>query len=98
MAGDAITVAPHVYKVLMENDKVRILDTRMGPGETTEMHSHPAVVAIAVVGGKFKFTSPDGQTMEAELETGQAMYLDAVDHATENTGSSAAHVVLIELK
>ena len=60
------------------------------------MHSHQSVVAIAIVGHKFKFTSPEGQSMEAELESGQAMYLDAVNHATENTGPAAAHVVMVE--
>ena len=70
----------------------------MNPGEKTEMHSHPAVVAVALSAAKVKFTGPDGQSMEAELEQGQALYMDATDHATENVGSSTAHVVLIELK
>ena len=35
MADDAVSVAPHVYKVLLENDRVRVLDSRMKPGETT---------------------------------------------------------------
>lgn len=29
MAEDAVKVAPHVYKVALENDRVRVLDTRM---------------------------------------------------------------------
>ena len=42
---DAVKVAPHVYKVALENDRVRVLETRMKPGDKTSMHSHPAVVA-----------------------------------------------------
>ena len=64
---DAVTEAPNVYKVLEENAKVRILDVHMEPGDKTEMHSHPAVVACSITGGKFKFTSPDGQSMELEF-------------------------------
>jgi hypothetical protein len=30
MAEDAVKVAPHVYKVALENDRVRVLDTRRG--------------------------------------------------------------------
>ena len=41
MAGDAVSVAPNLYKVLFENDRMRILDTRYGPGVKSEMHSHP---------------------------------------------------------
>ncbi len=98
MAGDAISIAPHVYKVISENDKVRILDSTMNPGKKTEMHSHPAVVAIALTSAKVKFTLPGGQTMEAELEPGHAMYMDATDHATENVGPNAIRVILVEIK
>ena len=41
---------------------------------------------------------PDGRSMEAELESGQSIYMDAVDHATENIGTSDAHVALGEFK
>ena len=98
MSDDAIKAAPNIYKVVQENAKVRILDVRMKPGDKTEMHSHPAVVACAITGGKFKFTSPDGQSMEIELDSGTAMYMDAVEHATENVGTTDGHVILVELK
>lgn len=98
MSKDAVTVAPHMYKVITENDRVRILNVHSQPGVTTEMHTHPAQVAIAIVDSKFKFTTPNGQTMEAELKAGQAMYLDPIEHATEITGAAASHVILVELK
>ncbi len=98
MTGDAITVAPHVYKVMLENDRVRVLEARAKPGDKTELHSHPAQVAIAITDGQFRFTSPDGQTMEAELKAGQAMYLPPVEHTAEIMGTTEAHMVLVELK
>ena len=70
----------------------------MTPGAKSELHSHPAVVAIGLSVGKYKFTSPDGQSMEAELTAGQVMYMDAVDHATENVGNTEGVVILVELK
>jgi beta-alanine degradation protein BauB len=96
--ADAVTVAPHIYKVVLENDRVRVLEVRAKPGDKTEMHSHPANVAIAITDGKFRFTSPDGQTMEAELQAGQAMYFDAVEHAGEFMGTNEARALLVELK
>jgi quercetin dioxygenase-like cupin family protein len=98
MAGDAVTVAPHVYKVMLENDRVRVLEARAKPGDKTEMHSHPAQVAIALTDCQLRFTSPDGQTMEAELTAGQAIYLPAVEHTTEIMGTTEAQMVLVELK
>ena len=98
MVEDAVKAAPHIYKVILENDRVRVLDTRMKPGDKTEIQSHPAVVAYPTTSGKYKFTSPDGQSMEIEVEEGQPMYMDAVSHSTENVGTTEGHVLLIELK
>lgn len=97
-AKDAVTTAPHIYKVVLENDRVRVLEVLGKPGDKTEMHSHPANVAIAITDGKFRFTSPDGKTLEAELKAGQAMYFDALEHAGEFTGTSEARALLVELK
>ncbi len=95
---DAAIVAPNLYKVLVENDRVRVLEYRGKPGDKAAMHSHPALVAYALRGGKVKFTSPSGDTEESQLEDGQAMFFEATDHATENVGTSEVHIVLVELK
>ena len=96
--ADAVTVAPDHYKVVEENDRVRILEFRGSTGDKTAMHSHPAVVAIALSSAEVRFTLPGGQSMEIELNAGQAMYMDAADHSTEILSSSEAHVILVELK
>ena len=98
MSQDAVTVAPHLYKVVLENERVRVLEIRSLPGERTEMHTHPNQVAVAIGDGKYRFTSPDGQSMEVELTAGQVMYLPPVEHTTEIIGTKEARVVLIELK
>ena len=91
-------VAPDQYKVLFENDRVRLLEYRGQPGDKTAMHSHPDVLAYALTAGKFKFVTPGGQSFEAELGAGKSMFAEAGPHATENTGASEARVLLFELK
>jgi quercetin dioxygenase-like cupin family protein len=98
MTGDAVTVAPHFYTVVLENDRVRVLEARGKPGDKTALHAHPAQVVIAITAGQFRFTSPDGHTVEVELKAGQAMYLDPVEHTAEITGTTESHTVLVELK
>ena len=98
MAGDAVAIAPDHYSVVEENDRVRILEFRGGPGTKTAMHSHPAVVAVALTDAKVRSTHGNGQSMELELKAGMAMYMDDADHATEILGSAESHVILIELK
>ena len=83
MPEDAVTVASHAYKILVENDRVRVLEFKGGPGVKTEMHSLPSAVAIAISGGKFKFTIADGPTIEVELTAGETMFTDPVVHSTE---------------
>ena len=39
MAEDAAKVAPHVYKVLFENERVRMLEVTMEPGDSSEPRS-----------------------------------------------------------
>src|SRR5213593_3009644 len=96
--ADAVTAAPHAYKVLLENDRVRVLEYRGGPGVKAEMHSHPDLVAVAISGGKVRFTSANGQTEDADLGTSEAGFFEATEHKTENVGTSNIHMVLIELK
>ena len=98
MAGDAAVIAPHFYKVVLENDRVRVLEFRGRPGDKTEMHSHPALVYIGLTECSVKFSSPDGQTVEKNLTAGQLMYLDPVDHAAEILGSNEVHGFIVELK
>ena len=96
--ADAVTAAPNHYKVIEDNERVRILEFHGSPGDKTSMHSHPAVVATAITGASFRFTLANGETMEVTLSPGQAMYMDASDHATEVVGTSEGHVILVELK
>ena len=42
MAQDLAKVAPNTTKVLLDNDRVRVLEVQYKPGEKAAMHSHPA--------------------------------------------------------
>ena len=46
--ADAVSVAPDVYSVMFENDRVRVLAIRTDAGASSEMHSHPDMVLYAV--------------------------------------------------
>ncbi len=44
LAQDPVPRYPDNYKVLVENDRVRVLDFRLRKGDTEEFHMHPAHV------------------------------------------------------
>jgi len=98
IAQDAVKVAPESYKVLLENDRVRVLEYRIKPGTKDAMHSHPAYIVYAFTPGKFKFTLPDGKTFDREVNANEVFFNEAETHAYENLGSTEAHGLLIELK
>ncbi len=98
MAQDQVKVAPNNTKVLLENDRVRVLDVQTKPGEKLAMHSHPAYLVYSLSTSKAKFTSPDGKTTESELKAGAVNWREAETHAVENVGTTDSHVLVIELK
>jgi hypothetical protein len=73
---DPIKTSPQYYKVLLENDQVRVLDYRLKPAE--KEHSHPASVVYVLGGGTFKFSYPDGRTEEKTAATGETIWRDPV--------------------
>jgi hypothetical protein len=93
-----VKVAPEQYKVLLENDRVRVLEYRSKPGDKEAMHSHPANLIYMLSTSKVKFTLPDGEATESELKAGEVTWREAETHAVENIGTTEAHVLIIELK
>ena len=95
---DPAIAAKDVYKLVMENDRVRVFDVRFKPGQKAVMHRHPDHVVYILVDGKFKITLPDGNSQEFPLKAGQALWMGAGPHATENVGTTEAHNLVVELK
>ena len=98
MAEDAVKVAPHVYKVLFENERCRLLEVNMEPGGRTEMHSHPDTLIYALAAGRVTFTDPSGEVAELDYPAGETIWVDATDHETDNVGGTVAHALLFEPK
>lgn len=97
-AQDPVKVDAKHYKVLLENDQVRVLKIHYNPKEKSVMHEHPASVVVFLAGSKVKFTLPDGSTVDGGGKTGDAQFADAGKHLPWNVGSTPVEGVLVELK
>jgi quercetin dioxygenase-like cupin family protein len=97
-AQDPMKTSRQYYKVLLENDQVRVLEYRLKAGEKEAMHSHPAGVVYVLSGAKLKFSYPDGRTEESAAATGETIWRDPTTHAVENIGDTEAHAIAIDLK
>jgi len=98
MAQDAAKAAPHVYKAVFENDRVRLLEVRMKPGDESAMHSHPDYLVYALEGGQVKLTAASGESAEVEINAGDTMWREAEEHSALNTGNSELVALFVELK
>lgn len=96
---DAVTADPDHYTTEFENDTVRLVRIRYGPGETSVMHHHPANCVIFLKDQPTTFELPSGEVVEApQGETGQVACGDAEAHLPTNTGDEGLEVMLVEMK
>lgn len=97
-AADPVVTDPDHYKVMFENDRVRVLEYKDQPGDKTHEHSHPAFVLYAVGPFERRITLPDGKTLDRVFTGGEVMFSEAQTHMGENVGSTPTHVIMVELK
>jgi len=95
---DAVKVSPDSYKVVLENDQVRVLEVQIKQGAKVDMHSHPKSVAICLNDQRLKFTFPNGKTEETDVKRAQAVWLDGITHTVENVRNEDASSIVVELK
>lgn len=98
MAQDPVKVDPQHYKVIFENDQVRVLRIHYGPHEKSVMHVHPNAVVVYESDTHVKMTTPDGKSVEESGKAGETMWTPAGSHLPENIGDKPVDAVLVELK
>lgn len=98
LAQDPVQTDGDKYKVLLENEQVRVLEYTDQPGQRTSQHRHPAFVLYALTPFKRTLTLPDGRVLSREFQTGDVLFSPGEQHVGENTGSTATRVLMIELK
>ncbi len=96
---DALTASADNFKLLLENEQVRVLEYTLQPGARDQWHTHPPKVSYVVTGGTLRITTEDGKSFLAEDAEGTATWMGAVGrHFVENVGKTPVRVVLVEVK
>lgn len=93
-ALDAMTAAPDHHELLLENERVRVLDTRLGPGEGTPVHTHGHPAALYVMSwSDFLRRDANGNVIvdsrdwDRRPAFGEALWLPPLTpHSVENIG------------
>jgi hypothetical protein len=103
---DAVMAAPAHHVPLLENPHVRVLETRIVPGETVPLHTHawPAVHYFLSAGeivrrnatGAAEYDSRQAQTPTRRWQAAWSGPLGP--HTLENVGTTVVHVITVEVK
>ena len=97
MSLDPVATNPEHYKVIFENERVRVLEYTDLPGDQTAPHQHPDSVMYTLSAFRRRLVS--GETSrEVELAAGSVGWLPAQEHHGENIGDTPTHVLFVELR
>jgi len=97
MSLDPVESNPNHYSVLFENDRVRVLEYTDAPGDKTTPHEHPDSVMYTLSAFRRRLHSGDAYR-DVDMSAGLTGWLPAPQHAGENIGDTATHVIFVELK
>jgi hypothetical protein len=103
---DALLRAVDHHALLLENNAVRVLDTRVKPGERTAVHAHEWPAALYVLSwSDFVRYDPEGKvlvdsrTMTSKPAVGSALWSGPIGpHCVENVGQADLHILAVEIK
>jgi len=95
---DALLVAPNVYKVVFENERVRVLRFVTEPGQKWPLHAHPDSVAVSLSEYDVRNIIPGNAPTERHSNLGDVRWIAATSHIGENSGTTEMRGLIIELK
>ncbi len=98
--------APVHHEILLENDRVRVLDSLVRPGESTPVHTHRLPSVLYIIGiSDFVRKDADGniiydsRTAESKPQPGTAVWSGPLTpHSVTNLGQTDIRVISVELK
>jgi hypothetical protein len=103
---DALAAAPEHHALLLENEQVRVIETRLPPGERTAVHTHcwPASQYVKSAAHVVRYDA-SGEVLFDSRKAGVTLENDIVrwgeplpPHSLENVGTTTLHVISVEIK
>lgn len=98
-ALDAAKVAPHIYRIALENERLRVLDVTLRNGEMAPLHSHPDRLIVYLNACAWLEVTGDGRRRMQSFTTGDLSWEPGMMHGGES--SNVVHdcrLLEIELK
>jgi quercetin dioxygenase-like cupin family protein/uncharacterized damage-inducible protein DinB len=97
-AQDPLAVGPDIYKLLLDNPRVRVLEATFKPGAEIAYHWHPEATVQIVKGGRMLLSDKEGKGTEATFVAGEVIWSAAEGHSAKNVGRTTVQAIVTELK
>lgn len=94
---DPTVTDPGLYRVVFENDRVRVLEYRDQPGDETHPHRHPDSVMVTLSSFQRRVSAGD-RSVDVDLTAGTVRWVGAQEHSGQNSGTTPTHAIFVELK
>lgn len=103
---DALTAAPEHHTLLFENDKVRVINACIPPGETTQLHTHkwPASLYVISWSDFIRYDQAGNIVLDSNslpkipLPSSVLWSEPLAPHRLKNTGNKDLHIISVEIK
>ncbi|MGI9222774.1 MAG: hypothetical protein ACR2QS_17235 [Woeseiaceae bacterium] len=96
---DPLEVAPHIYELAFENEKVRVLKQTIRPGEWPPVHEHPDRVTIYLNPCAWMVDEAGGERRMESYKFGTPVWAPAESHGgITATVVQQCSVIEVELK
>ena len=98
-ALDPVRVAPHIYELAFENERVRVLKKTIRNGETPPLHAHPDRVVVYLNPCAWMEDDGAGGERMQSFRFGEPTWAPAESHGGDTAEVvQECHVVVVELR
>jgi uncharacterized RmlC-like cupin family protein len=97
-ASDPTVTDGDKYRLVLENEQVRVLRYQDKPGAKTHPHHHDPFVLYALSSFRRRLIFPDGTVKERAFQPGDVIWMPEQVHVGENIGTTDTDVLIVEQK
>ena len=96
---DPLIVSPDHYRLVIENEHVRVIRQHLGGRDKAPMHQHSlGAVMVLVTDQNVRQTAPDGTTREQHRKAGESFWSEPTTHAGQNLSDSPYEYIRVDIK
>jgi hypothetical protein len=100
LAQDPVKMMPKNYRIVLENDVVRVIEYHNRPGLGpcgTGLHYHPRHIDIFMTDFR-ALVKEDGNIGGGQVKAGDVKWYEAGTHEVENIDKTASRMFMVEIK